>query len=98
MRALQFTEYEGPEVLRWADAPVPHAGPGPSQAATPWSSPRLPYRPCAASTLLQRGKSSPPSGLVAGTVTGVTDPSCDSLGLVMSSTPAPARKFGEDRR
>ena len=31
-----------------------------SQAATPWSSPRLPYRPCAASTLLQRGKSSPP--------------------------------------
>ena len=28
MRALQFTEYEGPELLRWADAPVPHAGPG----------------------------------------------------------------------
>jgi hypothetical protein len=27
------------------------------------------------------------SGLVAGTVTGVTDPSCNSLGLVMSSTP-----------
>jgi len=28
MRALQFTAYGGPEVLRWADAPVPHAGPG----------------------------------------------------------------------
>src|SRR3974390_31078 len=28
MRALQFTVYGGPEVLRWADAPVPHAGPG----------------------------------------------------------------------
>ncbi len=27
------------------------------------------------------------SGLVAGTVTGVTDPSCNFLGLVMSSTP-----------
>lgn len=28
MRALQFAEYGGPEVLRWADAPVPSAGPG----------------------------------------------------------------------
>ena len=28
MRALQFTGYGGPEVLSWADAPVPHAGPG----------------------------------------------------------------------
>ena len=28
MRALQFTAYGGPEVLRWEDAPVPHAGPG----------------------------------------------------------------------
>ena len=28
MRALQFTDYGGPEVLTWADAPVPHAGPG----------------------------------------------------------------------
>ena len=28
VRALQFTAYGGPEVLRWADAPVPHAGPG----------------------------------------------------------------------
>ncbi|HEY3733559.1 MAG TPA: NADP-dependent oxidoreductase [Streptosporangiaceae bacterium] len=28
MRALQFTEYGGPEVLSWADAPDPHAGPG----------------------------------------------------------------------
>jgi len=28
MRALQFTAYGGPEVLTWADAPVPHAGPG----------------------------------------------------------------------
>ena len=28
MRALQFTVYGGPEVLTWADAPVPHAGPG----------------------------------------------------------------------
>lgn len=28
MRALQFTAYGGPEVLAWADAPVPHAGPG----------------------------------------------------------------------
>jgi NADPH:quinone reductase-like Zn-dependent oxidoreductase len=28
MRALQFTGYGGPEVLTWADAPVPHAGPG----------------------------------------------------------------------
>ena len=28
MRALQFTEYGGPEVLEWAEAPVPHAGPG----------------------------------------------------------------------
>ena len=28
MRALQFTEYGGPEVLTWADAPAPHAGPG----------------------------------------------------------------------
>src|SRR5947209_2409007 len=28
MRALQFTDYGGPEVLNWADAPVPHAGPG----------------------------------------------------------------------
>lgn len=28
MRALQFTAYGGPEVLRWAGAPVPHAGPG----------------------------------------------------------------------
>ena len=28
MRALQFTEYGGPEVLTWGDAPVPHAGPG----------------------------------------------------------------------
>jgi NADPH:quinone reductase-like Zn-dependent oxidoreductase len=28
MRALQFTAYGGPEVLEWADAPEPHAGPG----------------------------------------------------------------------
>jgi NADPH:quinone reductase-like Zn-dependent oxidoreductase len=28
MRALQFTEYGGPEVLNWGDAPEPHAGPG----------------------------------------------------------------------
>jgi NADPH:quinone reductase-like Zn-dependent oxidoreductase len=28
MQALQFTEYGGPEVLRWAEAPEPHAGPG----------------------------------------------------------------------
>jgi NADPH:quinone reductase-like Zn-dependent oxidoreductase len=28
MRALQFTASGGPEVLTWADAPVPHAGPG----------------------------------------------------------------------
>src|SRR5690242_13242589 len=28
MRALQFTAYGGPEVLQWADAPEPHAGPG----------------------------------------------------------------------
>ena len=28
MRALQFTAYGGPEVLRWEDAPVPQAGPG----------------------------------------------------------------------
>ncbi len=28
MRALQFTEYGGPEVLTWGEAPVPHAGPG----------------------------------------------------------------------
>jgi NADPH:quinone reductase-like Zn-dependent oxidoreductase len=28
MRALQLTGYGGPEVLTWADAPVPHAGPG----------------------------------------------------------------------
>src|SRR3954463_16507659 len=27
MRALQYTEYGGPEVLRWRDAPAPHAGP-----------------------------------------------------------------------
>jgi NADPH:quinone reductase-like Zn-dependent oxidoreductase len=28
MRALQFSEYGGPEVLTWRDAPLPHAGPG----------------------------------------------------------------------
>jgi NADPH:quinone reductase-like Zn-dependent oxidoreductase len=28
MRALQFTTYGGPEVLEWATAPEPHAGPG----------------------------------------------------------------------
>jgi len=28
MRALQFTTYGGPEVLKWAAAPDPHAGPG----------------------------------------------------------------------
>jgi NADPH:quinone reductase-like Zn-dependent oxidoreductase len=28
MRALQFREYGGPEVLEWAEAPDPHAGPG----------------------------------------------------------------------
>jgi NADPH:quinone reductase-like Zn-dependent oxidoreductase len=28
MRALQFTAYGGPDVLQWADAPDPHAGPG----------------------------------------------------------------------
>jgi NADPH:quinone reductase-like Zn-dependent oxidoreductase len=28
MRALQYTTYGGPEVLEWADAPEPHAGPG----------------------------------------------------------------------
>jgi NADPH:quinone reductase-like Zn-dependent oxidoreductase len=28
MRALQYTTYGGPEVLKWADAPEPHAGPG----------------------------------------------------------------------
>src|SRR3954466_1804099 len=28
MRALQFSAYGGPEVLRWADAPDPHAGAG----------------------------------------------------------------------
>jgi NADPH:quinone reductase-like Zn-dependent oxidoreductase len=28
MRALQFTEYGTPEVLRWGDAPEPHPGPG----------------------------------------------------------------------
>ncbi len=28
MRALQFSRYGGPEVLEWADAPEPHAGPG----------------------------------------------------------------------
>lgn len=28
MRALQFKNYGGPEVLIWGDAPLPHAGPG----------------------------------------------------------------------
>jgi NADPH:quinone reductase-like Zn-dependent oxidoreductase len=28
MRALQFTTYGSPEVLQWAEAPDPHAGPG----------------------------------------------------------------------
>jgi NADPH:quinone reductase-like Zn-dependent oxidoreductase len=28
MRALQFKSYGGPEVLEWAEAPEPHAGPG----------------------------------------------------------------------
>jgi NADPH:quinone reductase-like Zn-dependent oxidoreductase len=28
MKALQFTEYGGPKVLTWGDAPVPHAGQG----------------------------------------------------------------------
>ena len=28
MRALQFSEYGGPEVISWGDAPEPHAGPG----------------------------------------------------------------------
>ena len=28
MRALQFAEYGGPEVLTWGDAPLPHAGSG----------------------------------------------------------------------
>jgi NADPH:quinone reductase-like Zn-dependent oxidoreductase len=28
MRALQFKAYGGPEVLEWAEAPDPHAGPG----------------------------------------------------------------------
>jgi len=28
MRALQFDEYGGPDALRWAEAPEPHAGPG----------------------------------------------------------------------
>ena len=28
MRALQFTDYGGPEVLTWGEAPVPDAGPG----------------------------------------------------------------------
>ena len=28
MRALQYDEYGGPEVLRWAEAPDPHAGAG----------------------------------------------------------------------
>jgi NADPH:quinone reductase-like Zn-dependent oxidoreductase len=28
VRALQFTRYGGPEVLEWAEAPEPHAGPG----------------------------------------------------------------------
>lgn len=28
MKALQFTEYGGPEVLRWAEADEPHPGPG----------------------------------------------------------------------
>lgn len=28
MHALQFSEYGGPEVLHWAQAPEPHAGPG----------------------------------------------------------------------
>jgi NADPH:quinone reductase-like Zn-dependent oxidoreductase len=28
MRALRFTAYGGPEVLEWAEAPEPHAGPG----------------------------------------------------------------------
>src|SRR3954468_18182860 len=28
MRALQYSEHGGPEVLRWGDAPTPHAEPG----------------------------------------------------------------------
>src|SRR5919202_566371 len=28
MRALQFDEYGGPDVLRWSEAPEPHPGPG----------------------------------------------------------------------
>jgi NADPH:quinone reductase-like Zn-dependent oxidoreductase len=28
MRALQYSQYGGPEVLEWAEAPEPHAGPG----------------------------------------------------------------------
>src|SRR5438046_2918779 len=28
MRALQYRAYGGPEVLEWAEAPDPHAGPG----------------------------------------------------------------------
>src|SRR3954447_8276390 len=28
MRALQFSAYGGPHALRWADAPLPHAGSG----------------------------------------------------------------------
>jgi NADPH:quinone reductase-like Zn-dependent oxidoreductase len=33
MRALQFARYGGPEVLEWAEAPDPHAGPGQARIA-----------------------------------------------------------------
>jgi NADPH:quinone reductase-like Zn-dependent oxidoreductase len=33
MRALQFRAYGGPEVLEWAEAPDPHAGPGQTRIA-----------------------------------------------------------------
>jgi NADPH:quinone reductase-like Zn-dependent oxidoreductase len=72
MRALLFTTYGGPEVLEWAEAPEPHAGPGQVRIAVRAAS----VNPIDWKTIggaLSRGKPMAGTGYVGSDAAGVVD-------------------------
>ncbi len=72
MRALQFTQYGGPDVLTWADAPDPHAGPGQIRIAVRAASVN-PIDWKAFSGVMSGGKSMIGTGYLGNDAAGVVD-------------------------
>jgi NADPH:quinone reductase-like Zn-dependent oxidoreductase len=72
MRALQYRQYGGPEVLEWADAPEPHSGPGQIRIAVRAASVN-PIEWKAFTGVMSRGQPMAGTGYLGSDAAGVVD-------------------------